>query len=160
METNDSQIVCLPDRVNFVVLPSRDDCSQPVQSFKQSRAPRSSLPTAPCCGSCTVKLHGIRHMILDEVHERSIDELAARATVRQVSGHRKLPTPGKCDRRLVDPAGDPTEQRIAATSCITLERKDHKKRPRCGRHMSREPAMAGPGLPGPALVENSLGTAK
>jgi len=38
-----------------------------------------------------------------------------------------LPTPGKCDRRLVDPAGDPTEQRIAATWCIRSEGNDNKK---------------------------------
>ena len=70
----------------------------------------------------------ISHVIIDEVHERSIAALSASATVRQGSRHRKLPTPGKSDRKHVDPAGDPTEQRIAATLCITSEQKGFKNK--------------------------------
>jgi len=38
--------------------------------------------------------------------------------------------------------------------------KTTKNRPRSGRLVSREPAMAGPGLPGTGLVGNTLGTAR
>ena len=88
----------------------------------------------------------ISHVIIDEVHERSIAELSASATVRQVSRQRKLPTPGKSDRKHVDPAGDPTEQRIAATLCITSERKDCKNKHDVGDSNWENMQGCGPGL--------------